>query len=57
MSPDGDRGGVKPFYVGDPGAFYTFVMNNGEGVAFIVAPDLPDSISLSKLFINLSVDD
>jgi len=57
FSPDGDRGGVKPFWVGDPGAFYTFVINNGEGVLLMVAPDLPDYISLSKLFSSLSVDD
>ena len=52
LSPDGDLGGVKPFEVGDPGAFCTFVMNNGDGVALIVSPDLPDSISLSKLLIS-----
>ena len=56
LSPDGDLGGVKPFYVGDPGAFCTFVMNSGDGVALIVAPDLPDSISLSKLLMSVSVD-
>jgi hypothetical protein len=57
LSPDGERGGVNPFCVGDPGAFYTFVINNGDGVLLIVLPDLPDYISPSKLLSNLSVDD
>ena len=57
LSPDGERGGVNPFWVGDPGAFYTFVINKGEGVLLMVLPDLPDYISASKLFNNLSVED
>ena len=31
FSPDGDLGGVNPFYVGDPGCFCIFVMKRGEG--------------------------
>lgn len=31
FSPEGDLGGVKPFEVGEPGAFCIFVMNSGLG--------------------------
>lgn len=33
FSPEGDLGGVKPFYVGDPGYFYIRVINSGDGGA------------------------
>ena len=33
FSPDGDRGGVNPFYVGDPVCLTFLVMKIGEGVA------------------------
>ena len=36
LSPEGDRGGVNPFCVGDPGAFYTLVINKGDGVLLII---------------------
>ena len=33
FSPEGERGGVKPFYVGEPGYFCIRVMNKGDGGA------------------------
>ena len=38
FSPEGDLGGVKPFEVGEPGAFYILVMNSGLGCAATGAP-------------------
>ena len=38
FSPDGDLGGVKPFYVGELGYFCIFVINKGEGGAIKVGP-------------------
>lgn len=38
FSPEGDLGGVSPFYVGDPGCFCILVINNGDGGAVNVGP-------------------
>lgn len=38
FSPEGDLGGVRPFYVGDPGYFCIRVMNKGEGGAERAGP-------------------
>lgn len=55
FSPDGDLGGVSPFYVGEFGAFCIFVMNNGDGGAIRAWPDLPDSSSVISLEMRVSV--
>jgi hypothetical protein len=52
FSPDGDLGGVSPFYVGELGYFYILVINRGEGGAVKVYPGVPESISVSSFFIN-----
>ena len=57
FSPDGDLGGVKPFYVGDPGYFCIRVMNSGDGGADNAYPGYPVSSSLTSLFISWSVVD
>lgn len=33
FSPDGDLGGVRPFYVGLPAFYFIFVINKGLGGA------------------------
>jgi hypothetical protein len=55
FSPDGDLGGVSPFYVGEFGAFCIFVINNGDGGAISACPDFPLSNSFISLFIKVSV--
>ena len=52
FSPDGDLGGVSPFYVGECGYFCIFVINSGDGGAVSVYPGVPDSISCSNFFIS-----
>ena len=52
FSPDGERGGVNPFCVGDPGYFYILVINNGEGGAVRVDPGAFESISTNSFFIS-----
>lgn len=36
FSPEGDRGGVRPFWVGEFGAFCILVINSGDGGAMSV---------------------
>lgn len=57
FSPEGDLGGVSPFWVGEPGYFCIFVMKRGEGGADSAEPGCPDSSSPMSLVINLSVVD
>ena len=52
FSPLGDLGGVRPFYVGDPGNFYILVINSGEGGAVNAAPGYFELISVSSLEIS-----
>ena len=55
FSPDGERGGVNPFYVGDPGCFYILVIKSGDGGAERVDPAYPVSNSFISLDISFSV--
>lgn len=48
FSPEGERGGVKPFYVGEPGYFCILVMNNGDGGADNAYPGCPLSSSVIR---------
>ena len=57
FSPEGDLGGVNPFYVGDPGCFYILVIKRGDGGAERVCPACPVSNSVINHYISLSVVD
>ena len=57
FSPDGDLGGVSPFYDGEFGCFYIFVIKSGDGGAVSVCPGVPDSISASSFLMSWSVVD
>jgi len=48
FSPEGERGGVKPFCVGEPGYFYILVINKGEGGADNAYPGWPLSSSVIR---------
>ena len=52
FSPDGDLGGVKPFWVGELGYFCIFVMKRGDGGAIKVGPGYFDSISFNNFLIS-----
>ena len=55
FSPDGDLGGVSPFYVGEFGCFCIFVMNKGDGGAISVYPGYPESSSVINFLMRVSV--
>jgi len=52
FSPEGDLGGVSPFYVGEFGYFCILVIKRGDGGAVSVYPGVPDSISCNSFLIN-----
>jgi hypothetical protein len=54
FSPDGDLGGVNPFYVGDPGCFCIFVMKRGEGGWLLSGLCVPSFRSLMSREISWS---
>ena len=57
FSPEGDLGGVRPFYVGDPGCFYIFVIKRGDGGAVKATPGCFEWMSVSSFEISYSVVD
>ena len=57
FSPDGDLGGVSPFYDGEFGCFCILVMKSGDGGAVSVCPGVPESSSVSSFLISWSVVD